>query len=198
MSIDRLRSLIGDVMDLRHAADLIEWDERVCMPPGGQAVHGEMSAALRRLAHDMFTAAPVGEALEAAVAFERRELSAGMERDVRALLDPPDEIARHALRQAVGAHQYVDPAATAGQEHRGLARGVAASDDHHVVPLELAGRADRGAVVDAVADEVLQCGDPEAAVVHAGGDDHRAGPDVTAGGIFGDLLRLTSSLGGAT
>ena len=49
-SIDKLRTLIGEVMDLRHAADLIEWDERVYMPPGGAAVHGEMSAALRRLA----------------------------------------------------------------------------------------------------------------------------------------------------
>src|SRR6187401_2766093 len=53
-------------MDLRHAADLIEWDERVYMPPGGAAVHGEMSAALRRLAHEKFTSAEVGDALGAA------------------------------------------------------------------------------------------------------------------------------------
>ena len=65
-AVARLRSLIAEVMDLRHAADLIEWDERVCMPPGGLAVHGEMSAALRRLAHEKFTSAQVGDALEAA------------------------------------------------------------------------------------------------------------------------------------
>ena len=69
------------------------------------------------------------EALEPAVALERGELRPAVERDVRALLDPPDEIARHALRQAVGTHQDVHPAAAAGQEHGGLACGVPAA--HH-------------------------------------------------------------------
>src|SRR5688572_31515437 len=67
MSADaHLGSLIGEVMDLRHAADLIEWDERVYMPDGGVAVHGEMSATLRRLAHERFTSREVGAAIEAA------------------------------------------------------------------------------------------------------------------------------------
>src|SRR5688572_6081356 len=66
MSADaHLGSLIGEVMDLRHAADLIEWDERVYMPEGGVTVHGEMSATLRRLAHEKFTAREVGAAIEA-------------------------------------------------------------------------------------------------------------------------------------
>ena len=52
-------------MDLRHAADLVEWDERVYMPDGGVTVHGEMSATLRRLAHEKFTAREVGAAIEA-------------------------------------------------------------------------------------------------------------------------------------
>ena len=47
---DRLKSLLGEVADLRHAADLLEWDERVCMPSGGAPVHGEMLATLRRIA----------------------------------------------------------------------------------------------------------------------------------------------------
>src|SRR5688500_1954790 len=53
-------------MDLRHAADLIEWDERVYMPDGGVTTHGEMSATLRRLAHEKFTSREVGEAIAAA------------------------------------------------------------------------------------------------------------------------------------
>ena len=40
---------------LRRAAELIEWDERVCMPRGGAPIHGEMQATLRRLAHEAFT-----------------------------------------------------------------------------------------------------------------------------------------------
>jgi carboxypeptidase Taq len=63
---ERLASLIGESVDLRHAADVIEWDERVYMPPGGAPVHGEMSATLRRLAHEKFTSSAVGDALEAA------------------------------------------------------------------------------------------------------------------------------------
>ena len=62
--LNRLRELIGEVADLRHAADLLEWDERVCMPPGGAQVHGEMLATIRRLAHQKFTSDAVGGALE--------------------------------------------------------------------------------------------------------------------------------------
>ena len=46
-----LKALLAEVADLRHAADLVEWDERVYMPAGGVHTHGEMSATLRRLAH---------------------------------------------------------------------------------------------------------------------------------------------------
>jgi len=67
-SLDRLTTLVGESIDLRHAADVIEWDERVYMPPGGAPVHGEMSATLRRLAHETFTAPEVGDALAAAEA----------------------------------------------------------------------------------------------------------------------------------
>ena len=63
---DRLKSLLSEVADLRHAADLIEWDERVCMPAGGAPVHGEMLSTLRRIAHEKFTADAMGEAIGAA------------------------------------------------------------------------------------------------------------------------------------
>ena len=63
--LSTLKDLIGEVADLRHAADLLEWDERVCMPSGGAQVHGEMQATVRRLAHEKFTSDAVGRALEA-------------------------------------------------------------------------------------------------------------------------------------
>jgi carboxypeptidase Taq len=65
-ALERLRVLVGEVMDLKHAADLIEWDERVYMPPHSVTVHGEMSATLRRLAHEKFTSHAVGAAIDAA------------------------------------------------------------------------------------------------------------------------------------
>jgi carboxypeptidase Taq len=53
-------------MDLKHAADLVEWDERVYMPSNAVAVHGEMSATLRRLAHEKFTSVELGRVIAAA------------------------------------------------------------------------------------------------------------------------------------
>jgi len=62
-TLETLDDRIREVADLRHAADLIEWDERVCMPAGGAPVHGEMQATVRRLAHEKFTATEVGDLL---------------------------------------------------------------------------------------------------------------------------------------
>jgi carboxypeptidase Taq len=73
-ALERLAALIAQSIDLRRAADVIEWDERVYMPPGGTPAHGEMSATLRRLAHEVFTSAAVGDALsEAEAALDRRD-----------------------------------------------------------------------------------------------------------------------------
>lgn len=116
-AIDRLRTLIAEVMDLRHSADLIEWDERVYMPPGGAAVHGEMSAALRRLAHEKFTSAEVGKALDDA----RRDIAgedpdstparmvAVVARDyARATRVPADFVAEHAAVISAAQHVWAE------------------------------------------------------------------------------------------
>jgi carboxypeptidase Taq len=63
-AISKLNTLISEVVDLRHAAVLIGWDERVSMPPGGVAVHGDMAATIQRIAHEKFTSAEVGRALD--------------------------------------------------------------------------------------------------------------------------------------
>src|SRR5262249_17537107 len=52
--------------DVRHEGDLLEWDERVCMPQGSATTHGEMLATLRRLAHEKFTSSEMGDAIDAA------------------------------------------------------------------------------------------------------------------------------------
>lgn len=116
-TIDRLNTLIGDVMDLRHSADLVEWDERVNMPPGGVTVHGEMSAALRRLAHEKFTSTAVGDALEdarAAVAGEDPDSDAArvvavVARDYeRATRVPAEFVAEHAATISAAQHTWAD------------------------------------------------------------------------------------------
>jgi carboxypeptidase Taq len=113
-ALDRLTTHIHDVMDLRHAADLLEWDERVCMPNGGAPVHGEMLATLRRLAHEKFTAQEVGALLDAAGReLERSEQDANDRRVVsvtardyrKATRVPASFVAEHA--EAISAAQHV-------------------------------------------------------------------------------------------
>jgi carboxypeptidase Taq len=58
--------MLAEIADIRHAADLIEWDLRVYMPAGGAAVHGEMSGTLRRMAHERFISSALGEVLDRA------------------------------------------------------------------------------------------------------------------------------------
>src|SRR6202049_3405043 len=65
-TLDQLNARIREVADLRHAADLLEWDEQVCMPSGGAPPHAEMLSTVRKLAHEQFTAAEVGRLLDAA------------------------------------------------------------------------------------------------------------------------------------
>jgi carboxypeptidase Taq len=116
-AIERLRTLIAEVMDLRHSADLVEWDERVYMPPGGVTVHGEMSAALRRLAHEKFTSSEVGKALDAAraeIAGEEPDATparmvAVVARDyARATRVPADFVAEHAAAVSAAQHIWAD------------------------------------------------------------------------------------------
>ena len=120
--VDKLRTLIGEVMDLRHAADLIEWDERVYMPPGGVTVHGEMSASLRRLAHEKFTSTAVGDALDAArrgVAGDDADSTAArmvrvVARDyARATMVPADFVAEHASVVSAAQHTWAEARAKA-------------------------------------------------------------------------------------
>jgi carboxypeptidase Taq len=64
-TLERLNALMGEVADLRHAAAILEWDERVYMPSGGAAVRTLSVAAVRRLAHEKFTSSEVGDLLAA-------------------------------------------------------------------------------------------------------------------------------------
>src|ERR1041384_3608230 len=71
--LTELNTLIGEVVDLQHAASLLEWDEQAYMPPGGASTHGDMVAPIRKLAHEKFTSDAVGRALEAMKRNARRD-----------------------------------------------------------------------------------------------------------------------------
>ena len=62
--LERLKSLLAELADLRHTEHLLEWDSRVTMPPAGAEARAEVSATLTRIVHERFVADGVGELLE--------------------------------------------------------------------------------------------------------------------------------------
>jgi carboxypeptidase Taq len=109
----RLNALVEEIVDLRHAASLIGWDERVSMPPGGVAAHGGMSATIQRIAHEKFTSAQLGSALQDA-AREVASLSPDSEaarlvrvttRDYDRAVRVPSEFVAEQAHVASAAHQ---------------------------------------------------------------------------------------------
>lgn len=65
-SIIRLRAHLAPVTDLNGAAALLSWDQETYMPPGGVEARARQLATLGRLAHQRFTDAATGRALEEA------------------------------------------------------------------------------------------------------------------------------------
>jgi carboxypeptidase Taq len=58
--LDRLKELLAEVDDLRKAATLLFWDQRVMMPAGGAAARADSSATVGRLAHEKFVSKEIG------------------------------------------------------------------------------------------------------------------------------------------
>jgi carboxypeptidase Taq len=61
---EQLKQRLAEVDDLRKAAALLFWDQRVMMPPGGSAARAESIATVGRLAQEHFIAADVGKLLD--------------------------------------------------------------------------------------------------------------------------------------
>src|SRR4051794_18630329 len=65
-AISKLRERLGEVMDLRAVAQLLEWDEQTVMPPGGAEARANHMGTLSRIAHERFIADDLGALLEEA------------------------------------------------------------------------------------------------------------------------------------
>ncbi len=57
------RERLGEVMDLRGTAALLQWDQEVYMPPKGAQARGEQLATLSALTHRLFTGEEMGRLL---------------------------------------------------------------------------------------------------------------------------------------
>jgi carboxypeptidase Taq len=159
-NIARLNALVGEVVDLRNAASLIGWDERVSMPPGGVAVHGDMAATIQRIAHEKFTSPELGDALgNAAREVESLPPDAELSRLVRvtaqdydrAVRVPSEYIEEHA-HVASAAHQawkearaqsryqifqpHLEKVVRLGQQYAGFFQPIAHPYDALIDPYE--------------------------------------------------------------
>ena len=67
---EQLKERLAEVGDLRNAASLLFWDQRVMMPPGGSGARAEASATLGRIAQEHFVDPEVGKLLEDLRSFE--------------------------------------------------------------------------------------------------------------------------------
>jgi carboxypeptidase Taq len=62
--LDQLKRLLGENDDLRKAATLLFWDQRVMMPPGGAQARADALATVSRLTHERFVDDELGNLLE--------------------------------------------------------------------------------------------------------------------------------------
>jgi len=62
--LDQLKRLLGENDDLRKAATLLFWDQRVMMPPGGAEARADALATVSRLTHERFVDDELGNLLE--------------------------------------------------------------------------------------------------------------------------------------
>lgn len=68
--LEELKRRLGEVYDLRRAANLLRWDEATYMPPAGGEARGRQLGTLGRLAHERLTDPAVGELLEGLRGYE--------------------------------------------------------------------------------------------------------------------------------
>ena len=69
--LDRLKVVLGEIADLRHAEQLLDWDQHVCMPRAGAPARAEASGTVARLAHELLRSDSVGELLAELEPLER-------------------------------------------------------------------------------------------------------------------------------
>jgi carboxypeptidase Taq len=65
-ALAQLKSRLLEIDDIRHAADVLRWDQTTYMPPGGASARGRQIATLTQLAHQRFTDPEIGRLLDEA------------------------------------------------------------------------------------------------------------------------------------
>jgi len=64
MSLERLRTLLGEIYDLERVGFLLAWDQETTMPPEGAAARADQRATIGRAAHERLVSDELGRLLE--------------------------------------------------------------------------------------------------------------------------------------
>jgi carboxypeptidase Taq len=70
-ALDRLRVLLAEIADLRHAEQVMDWDSRVSMPPRGAESRADAAATMTRMIHERAVGHDMGSVLEELEPYER-------------------------------------------------------------------------------------------------------------------------------
>jgi carboxypeptidase Taq len=62
--LNQLKELLGEVTDIGKAASILEWDQQVNMPPGGNEARGQQLATLSKIAQEKFITDEIGGLIE--------------------------------------------------------------------------------------------------------------------------------------
>ena len=68
--LERLKAILAEIADLRHAESIADWDSRVSMPPQGAEARANVLATLTKIAHERFVSDEVGDLLDAPAGVE--------------------------------------------------------------------------------------------------------------------------------
>jgi carboxypeptidase Taq len=130
--LDRLKSELAVVADLRHADSILDWDSRVSMPHAGAAARAEVSSTVAKLAHETFVSDDVGQLL-AELPGEGDSVDAALVRVTRRLW----ERARRVPTQLAGEMAQVSGVAVAAWDEAKAASDFASFAPHLERQLEL-------------------------------------------------------------
>ena len=62
--LERLKTLLNEIVDLKYAANVLSWDQQTQMPSGGASGRGYQVSTLSRLAHTKFISSEIGQLLQ--------------------------------------------------------------------------------------------------------------------------------------
>lgn len=62
--LEKLKEILGEVSDIGHAAEILDWDQQVNIPPKGHEARGRQLATLGKIAHEKSTTDEVGKLLD--------------------------------------------------------------------------------------------------------------------------------------